>query len=216
MTYRRPIFGLVALCAASWVAGCSVLDPKPDYSRTYVLHALTAKTAPAPPPDPTLMLAVFLPDLPDVLAGQQMVTRLNANEVNLDEFHRWAEPLDNGFSRVLAQDISLFSDSTHVAATPLPPGFGQHFEIYIKVLQFDGKTRGDVTLQAQWRMTGPEGKPNYLMHETTFVRHVASGTDPSAEYAEALSALIGDLARAIVEAAPEARTASATLPAATP
>jgi uncharacterized lipoprotein YmbA len=188
-----------------------VFSPKPDLSRFYVLNPLTAKTAPAPPPDPTLALIVFSAEVPDYLDRPQMVTRLPGNQVGLDEYHRWSEPLDAGLARVLAQDIALYADSAHVAAFPVPPGFSQEFEVNVQVVQFDGAPGGDVTLHAQWRISGPGGKPNYYTHESSFTRHAAAGADPAADYVDALSDLAGDLAREIVQSLPEARTAKAAL-----
>jgi uncharacterized lipoprotein YmbA len=202
---------LVIFALAGMLASCSVFTPKPDWSSFYVLNPQTAKAAPIPPPDPTLVLAVYSIDVPDYLDRPQMVTRLPGNQVALDEYHRWAEPLGLAFARVLAQDIHLYSDSPHVAAFPLPPGFGQEFEVSVQVLQFDGALGGDVTLHAQWRISGPGGKPAYYSHESVFTRPAATGTDSVAGYVDALSALTGGLASEIVTALPEARTAKAAV-----
>jgi len=202
----RLIMVLVAALAAG---GCSILSPKPDLARNYRLGPLTAKVSPAPPPDPTLALAVFPVDIADYLDRPQMVTVVNAGQVNLDEYHRWAEPLGSGFSRVLAQDIGLLSDSSHVGAFPLAPGFGQDFEVYAQVLQFDGTPGGNVTLHVSWRITGPGGRPNYSVHQTTSTRKTENGPDPATNYVNALNGLIGDLAREVVADIPEARAAKA-------
>jgi hypothetical protein len=205
----RTCIAIVA--AASLWAGCSVFSPKPDLSRFYVLNPLTAKTGPAPPPDPTLSLEVFSADVPDYLDRPQMVARLPGNQANVDEYHRWLEPLGTALARVLAQDIALYADSSHVAAFPVPPGFAQEFEVDAQVLQFDGAPGGEVTLRALWRISGPGGKPNYYTHESVFTRAAAATADPASGYVDALSALAGDLARDIVKSLPEARAAKAAL-----
>lgn len=202
---------LVLFSLAGLLAGCSVLSPKPDFSSFYVLNPLTVKAAPLPPPDPTLSLVVFSAEVPDYLDRPQLVSRLPGNQVGLDEYHRWAEPLGSALARVIAQDIAFYADSPHVAAFPVPPGFGQEFEVNLQVLQFDGAPGGDVTLHAQWRISGPGGKPNYYTHDSVFTRPAAAGADPAAGYVDALSALAGDLARDMVAALPEARTAKAAL-----
>ncbi len=210
MNPRSP-FALVFACGL--FAGCSVLSPKPDLSQSYLLTGLTAKVAPSPAPDLALSLAVNSPEVPDYLDRPQMFIRLPGGQVSIDEFHRWTESMGPGFARVLAQDVTLFSDSAHVAAFPVPPGFGQEFELSVQILQFDGAPGGDVTLLAQWRISGPGGKPNYYVpaHPSTFTRHADSGADPFVGYVNTLSLLIGDLAREVVKSLPEARAAKAAL-----
>ncbi len=210
-------FSRLSVVAAIVVtAGCSFLSPKPDFARYYRLDALPAKISPAPPPDPTLALAVFPADVPGYLDRPQMVTVLQGGQVKLDEYHRWSESLDTMLSRVLAQDIALLSDSTRVSAFPLPPGFGQEFEVSAQVLEFDGTPGGIVTLRVSWRITGPGGKPSYTVHETTFTRKAEATADPADGYVDAMNKLIGDLARDIVSAMPEARAAKAARPAPSP
>lgn len=209
--HPRPSLALVLACGL--FAGCSVLAPKPDLSQSYLLTGLTAKAAPLPIPDPSLSLAVNSPEVPDYLDRPQMFTRLPGGEVKVDEFHRWTESMGAGFSRVLAQDLTLFSDSAHVAAFPVPPGFGQEFELSVQILQFDGTPGGDVTLLAQWRISGPGGKPNYYVpaHPSQFTRPAEAGADPFVGYVNTLSALIGDLSREVIKSLPEARAAKAAL-----
>jgi hypothetical protein len=217
MSSLRDFFiRLLVVAAVGVTAGCSLLKPKPDLARYYRLDVLPEKISPAPPPDPTLALAVFPANLPPYLDYPQMVTDVRGNQVNHDEYHRWAEPLDAGFSRVLARDIGLLADSTHVAAFPLSPGFGQEFEVYVTLDQFDGMPGGNVTLRASWRITGPGGKPTYYTHETTSTRQAEVGADPADGYVAALNGLLGDLARDIVSAVPEARSAKMARAVATP
>jgi uncharacterized protein len=214
--FRGCFIRLAVLTLAGLAAGCSVLSPKPDFARYYQLNSITEKTPPAPPPDPTLALAVFPVDVAGYLDRPQMVTLLDGGQVKLDEYHRWAESLDTMIARVLAQDVGFLADSSHVAAFPLAPGFDQEFEVYAQIQQFDGPLGGNVTLRVSWRITGLGGKPNYVVQETTSTRHADAGADPAVGYVNALNGLVGDLARQIVSAMPEARAAKAAHPATAP
>lgn len=198
-----------AVLAAGLLAGCSLLSPKPDYSQFYVLSALPASDAPATPPAPDVAMGVFNPDIPAYLDRPQIVARTGANEVTLNDYQRWAEPVAGGFSRVLIQDIALLSGTDHVALFPLTRTFGQEFEVYLMVLQFDGVPGGNVTLRVRWRITGPGGAPNYVVREAVFTRNSTASTESYQGYVEALSALVGDLAQEIVAEVPDARTAEA-------
>ncbi|HVU38018.1 MAG TPA: PqiC family protein [Opitutales bacterium] len=209
--WHRRIRPITALALAGLAAGCSVLSPKPDLSHSYVLEPAPNKATPAPPPDPTLSLAVDYTEMPVYLDRPQMVARLSNHQPYIDEYHRWLEPLSAGFSRVLAQDIAQMADSTHVAAYPLPTAFSHDFEVHVTVTQFDGAPGGTVTLHAQWRISGPGGKPTYFSHDTTVTRPAAPGPDPAVAYVDALSRLVSDLAREIVLQMPEAHAAQSTL-----
>ncbi len=209
-SFHHHVRGFAMVALTGLVGGCSVLSPKPDLSHGYVLNPLTEKISPAPAPDPTLSLGVYYTEVPVYLDRPQMVARLADNQPYLDEYHRWLEPLREGFSRVLAQDIAQLADSSRIAAYPLPPAFDQEFEVDVNITQFDGVPSGDVTLRVQWRISGPGGRPNYYTHESVFTRRVATGREIAPAYVGALSALVGDLAREIVKAMPEVHAAKST------
>jgi hypothetical protein len=205
-----PALSLAALAAAGLLAGCgSFFSPKPDYSQFYLLSALPASAAPATPPEPDLAMGVFSPDIPAYLERPQIVTRSGDNQVMLNDYQRWAEPFGSGFSRVLAQDIGLLAGTSRVAVFPLTQAFEQEFETYVLVFQFDGVPGGDVTLRARWRITGPGGKPNYVVQESILHATASATGDNYKGYVAAMSALVGDLAREIVAAVPQAKTAEA-------
>jgi uncharacterized protein len=205
----RPPGIFAAVLAAGLLAGCSLLSPKPDYSQFFVLSALPASAAPATPPAPDVAMGVFIPDIPAYLDRPQIVARTGENQVSLNDYQRWAEPVASGFSRVLIQDIALLSGADRVTLFPLTRTFGQEFEVYLLVVQFDGVPGGKVTLRVRWRITGPGGTPNYVVRESVFTRDSTASTESYQGYVEALSALVGDLAQEIVAAIPEAQTAEA-------
>lgn len=207
----RILHLLAATAALALLPGCSVFSPKPDLSHSYTLNPVMEKVSPAPPPDPTLSLGVALTEMPAYLDRPQMVVLLANGQPYVDEYHRWIEPLGMGFSRVLAQDIAQMSDSTHIVAYPLPPAFPHDFEVRATVTQFDGAPGGDVTLRAQWRVTGSGGKPTYFSHETSFTRRASAGPDPAVAYVDTLNHLVNDLAREIVRQMPEARATQGAL-----
>jgi uncharacterized protein len=205
-----PALSLAALAAAGLLAGCgSFFSPKPDYSTFYLLSALPTSAAPTPPPEPDLAMGVFSPDIPTYLERPQIVTRAGDNQVMLNDYQRWAEPFASGFSRVLAQDIGLLAGTSRVAVFPLTQTFDQEFEAYVLVFQFDGVPGGDVTLRARWRITGPGGKPNYVVQESILHATASASGDNYKGYVAAMSGLVGDLARDIVAAVPQAKTAEA-------
>ena len=70
-------------------------------------------------------IGVFPVAMPDYLDRPQVVTRVSENEIKLDEFNRWAEPLKENFYTVLVENLStLLSNekiikTSHNLGTPL-------------------------------------------------------------------------------------------------
>jgi hypothetical protein len=211
MNHRtRFVCLLAAALTAGLLGGCGgFLSPKPDYSQFYLLSAVPSSAAPATPPAPDVAIGVFSPDMPGYLDRPQIVASAGNNQVTVNEYQRWAEPLSGGFARVLIQDIATLSGSVHVALFPLTRSFSQEFEVYLLVYQFDGAPGGKVTLRARWRITGPDGKPSYVVQESNLTADSTAAVPAYQGYVEAMSNLVGQLAQQIVAAIPAAKTAEA-------
>ena len=86
----------------SWIitlAGCIPGATEP--SRFFVLRPVPTTSEPAPKGD-AIAIGVGPVVFPAYLDRPEMVTQVSANELNVDEFHRWAEPLRDNFTGVLA------------------------------------------------------------------------------------------------------------------
>jgi uncharacterized lipoprotein YmbA len=205
---RRFSFLVAATLAAGLLAGCgSLFSAKKDPSKFYVLTAVPTDAAPATPPLPGVALSVFSPEFPQYLDRPQLVTRIGANQRQINEFQRWSEPVQSGFARVLTEDLGTLAGTSKVAMFPLVRVFDHEFEVYTQVYQFDGALGGNATLRVRWRITGSNGKPNYVVRDSSYMAPVQSEGDPYAGYVATLSHLIGEMAREIVAALPEARAA---------
>ncbi|MGA2053380.1 MAG: PqiC family protein [Opitutales bacterium] len=201
---------LASALTAGMLAGCgSFLSPKPDNSQFYVLSALPQSAAPSTPPAPGVAIGVFSPELPGYLDRPQMVASAGSSQVTVNEYQRWAETLTDGFARVLVQDVATLSGSNDVALFPLTRTFAHEFEVYTLVYQFDGVPGGKVTLRARWRITGPDGQPNYVVQDSNLTADSTPGVPAYQGYVEAMSALVGQMAQQIVAAIPAAKTAEA-------
>ncbi len=98
--------------------------------------------------------------LPEYLNRPQIVSRTSGNEVGVQEFYRWAEPLKDGLPRVLAENISQLLNSTQVAVFPWSRSFQLDVQVAVEVLRFDGIPGGEVTLDALWTLL--DGHRNVL------------------------------------------------------
>jgi uncharacterized lipoprotein YmbA len=172
MTARRPIVPwLVAVAVSISVAGCAVTDT----TRYYALgQVATGKrdgaTSPSSPADPsssgagqggagTVAIGVGPVSLPGYLDRIQIVTRTGDDRVDLSPFYRWAEPLDEGIGRVLAEEIGARVPTDRIVAYPWRGGIGRaiQYQVVVAVLRFDGHQGGDVVLDALWRILARDG-----------------------------------------------------------
>jgi uncharacterized lipoprotein YmbA len=81
--------------------------------------------------------------LPGYLDRTQMVTVAGKNEMAMDEFHRWAESLQESFYRVLLEDLSLLLKTPEVYGHDRGGSTSADFQVVIDVTRFDSVPGGD-------------------------------------------------------------------------
>ena len=148
MAMRRRVAWL-ALIVALVTIGCTETQP----TKFYILSAETAPTGDAIPRGPkTPVVGVANVALPGYLDRPQIVSRTSANAMDIDEFHRWAEPLDSLFTRILAQNLSgnLGRDAIVELAGNRSGSFD--YLVEIDVLRFDSEAKERAVLDARWRL----------------------------------------------------------------
>lgn len=104
----------------------------------------------------------------EYLQRSQIVTRTNSAEISLAETHRWAEPLHNNFSRILAENLSILIGTDKISLHPSRNWSDIDYQVVINVWQFDASKQGDVTLVANWSIRGKGGSELLTMKKSTF------------------------------------------------
>jgi len=137
--------------------------------------------------------------LPEYLHRPQMVTRTAGAEIRLEEFHRWAENLDNAFVRTLTVDVARQLGSDRVfefAAQGMPE---PALRVQGMVQRFDVGEDGTAVLEVQWtvsmRGTSPEGGGYRSRYESA-----AAAADDYAARADAQSDVVAQFAADIAAA----------------
>jgi len=180
-------------------AGCSILAPRPDPSRFFVLEAI-------PPPS---TLPVQSPGngfiglgpirLPDYLVDRrEMIIRRNPTEVAPSKMDRWAEPLDVAIPRVLGLDLSAELGQERVVLYPWYETQGPDFQVAIDFERFEIDADGNAALVARFEARGLHGLERRLYRETRASRTPATGD--AAALAAALSQVLAELGRDIAAA----------------
>ena len=146
MTRLSPASLILAALTLA-VAGCSSTPATRFYS--------LASIAPAAPESPRpagqgLAVAVGTVTLPAYLDRPQMVTRPGVYAVDLAEFDRWSEPLQDMVPRVIAENLSVLLGSDQVYLSPRRRLPGLTHQIDIAIDRFDLDDQDRVVLAARW------------------------------------------------------------------
>jgi uncharacterized lipoprotein YmbA len=80
----------------------------------------------------------------------QIVVRVSANEVRMDEFNRWAAPLPEEFSRVIVENLEMILGTTRVTSFPRNPSGDAAFRVSIDVRRFESELGKVATLDMVW------------------------------------------------------------------
>ena len=160
-------------------------------------YTLSATPAPAGTPS-DLSLAVGPVTIPAVIDRPQIVVSAGPNQVRLDEFNRWASPLQSNISRVVADNLAAILGTPRVSLFPQTMSATADYRVAILVQSFDSAPGEAATLDAVWTVS--RAKDGKSQTGRTAVREAApqGGYDGlAAAHSRALARLSRDIADAI-------------------
>ena len=179
----------IALLAAA-ASACGTTAP----SRFYTLDATAVSDGTAPVSYPIMVGPVSVPAAVD---RPEFVLQTAPNRVDVDEFNRWAAPLNDAVAQVVAGDLVKLLGTPNVAAAPMA-NFEPAYRVTIDVQRFDSVPGQSALVEAVWTVHRTAGG------ETRSGRTVASepvqgdGFDAlAAAHSRALAKMSGDIATAI-------------------
>ncbi len=146
-------------CIASVIVGLSLLaqigcsSTKP--SRFYLLSALSP-TADARD-EQGVSVGIGLVSFPKYLDRPQIVTRGGGNRIYFGEFDRWAEPLQQNFVRVLAENLAELLSTDNVIQHPWKHSTRIDYHVLVTVHRFDTTVGGDTVLHVRWSVSDADG-----------------------------------------------------------
>jgi len=182
--------GLTLALAAAIAAGCGTSAP----SRFYTLDPSAVSDGAAPT---RARVAVGPVSIPEAVDRPQLVVQVAPNRVEIDDFNRWAAPLDDGIARAVAVDLTVLLGTPDVATAPLV-NFTPDYRVTIDVQRFDSIPGEAALLDAVWvvqRTAGGETRTG-----RTVAREAVQDADLStvaAAHSRAVAKLSGDVAAAI-------------------
>ncbi len=95
-------------------------------------------------------MAVGPVSVPAVVDRPQMVVSTGANEVRLDEFNRWASPLQDNLARVVAENLVVMLGTPRVTLFPQTLSADAEYRVAIEVQSFESAPGKSATLDAVW------------------------------------------------------------------
>ena len=168
-------------------AGCASTPA----SRFYTLSAANAPAATSS----NLSMVVGPVSVPAVVDRPQIVVTTGPNQVRPEEFNRWASPLQNNISRVVAENLVAILGTPRVILFSQTLGMDADYRAAIEVQRFESAPGDAATLDAVW--TVRRTKDGKSQTGRTTVREVASdkGYDAlAAAHSRGLARLSQDIA----------------------
>lgn len=171
------------------LAGCGSSPPV----RYYGLGA-DHRTAIDPRPGAAVLLLGPL-RFPEYLERNQIVMRGSGNEVLVDDFARWVEPLDQAMPRAIAADVDGRLDDVVVVAFPSSNLANVDYRLVGTVNRFDVDQAEQAILNVQWGVTTIDGA---VLVEPRRSNYVATARSPSTgDLVAAMSDTIAQFGREI-------------------
>jgi len=171
------------------LAGCS--SPP---SRFYTLSPVAVPTAASA----ELSVSVGPVSIPALVDQPGIVVSTGPNQVQLDEFNRWAAPLADNIAQVVASNLAALLGTQQVTLFRQPLGAGADYRASIEVQSFESAPNEAATLDAVWLVKrskdGATRTGRTRLREATDAQGYAA---LAAAHSRALGALSQDIAAGI-------------------
>lgn len=191
MNIRLRSSGLLAILSlAILCAGCVGQSPRVSY---YTLAPVAEATATRPE---DLAIAVGPVEFPRALDRAEIATRISPNQVEYNEYRRWAGTLTADFLTVAATNLGRLLGTDRIVVYPVPPSFEVDYRVLFDVVRFDTEATGGVTLETRWTLlAGNSGKAlDVGSFATTEAADADDYEDRAAAHSEAIAALCREIA----------------------
>jgi len=182
---------LLCLAGTALVTACAS-PPAHFYTLTSTLEEPAGRTS-------AVTVAVGPASLPEAVNRPQMVLLTGPNQVTLDEFNRWAAPMQGEIQRVVMRNLTRLLETPGIFRYPQGPITDPDFRTQIEVLCFESAPGQEALLDVLWTVRGKHEKDG--KHGRTTVREPLRDNSIStlvAAHSLALGTLSRDLADAIL------------------
>jgi len=193
MGSKVRIAPVAAAAMALLLHACSGSTVRIDY---YSLSSPPAR--PAPAQSDALSVHVGPVSVPDGVDRPQLVMRRDANQVAIEDTHRWAEPLKDAIPRVLSDALAAELSTPRVLTSRQSASLDFDYRVAIDVQHFES-TAAEASEDVIWTIRTRGNQPARV-GRTVVTEPAAGGFDAlAAAHSRALARVAQDIARAIRE-----------------
>lgn len=152
MKHHRYFRSLGCVLVGLIFISCATNEPLPNF---FVLKAPASRSGRTRSPGAS---AVFVRrvEVPAYLARSNLVTMRGGIQVQYAPTARWAEPLDQGVSRAVAENLSRNSRIRAYGFSPGAPPTDHKYDVWIRLERFEGTDDGEVVLRGRWSVSSSD------------------------------------------------------------
>jgi uncharacterized protein len=149
------------ICVAAAAAGCASSP-----SHFYTLNSTATGDG-----TPAVNYAVVVGpvSIPALIDRPQFVVQVATNRVQVDEFNRWAAPLNDNIAGAIVGDLAALLGTSQVATAPMA-NFNPAYRVSIDIQRFESVRGKSVLIEAVW-----------VVHRTTTSGATCSGRTVASE-----------------------------------
>ena len=142
-----------------------------------------------------ISIALAPVELPAHLNRPQMVTRQKGHQVRVDEFNRWAEPLEAHVTVILAENLSQLLNTEGVIVSNRQRHMDFDYRLAVTFFRFDGWPGKEAVLDCRWHLQ--KGGATEGARAERFSTTQPLADNDYANLVAALSQMLADLSREI-------------------
>jgi uncharacterized protein len=188
MLFRKARLISIAIVAVA-TCGCSTTPAR--------FYTLDSTASPDGAPAAHIAVTVGPVTVPASVDQPEFVVQVASNRVELDEFNRWAAPLNDSIARAVAGDLSALLGTADVTTSPMA-NFISAYSVTINVQRFESTRNQGVLLDAVWAVHQTAG--GATRSGRTVAQEAAQGDTYdalAAAHSRALTRMSGEIAAAI-------------------
>lgn len=187
---RRLAAIAIPSALAILAAGCGSAPA----SRFYTLSAAPAGA----PASSDVSVAVGPVTVPAAVDRPQIVVNVGPNQVRLEEFNRWASPLQNDIARAVVENLVAMLGTPRVTLSPQTVSADADYRAAIEVQRFESAPGEAATLDAVWTVIRTKDGGSRTGRTTAREPTPDQGFDSlAAAHSRAVARLSRDIAEAV-------------------